>query len=480
MTDISMCSLRNNISTMNPSTLPEFRVLYILIDGISDNGVKAYGMKTPLQYGNFPYFDALAAGGLNGLHDPVQSGLACGSDTAHMSMFGYDPFKLYNGRGAYESMGSGIPMDYNEIAFKSNFAYMNDETLCVERRRVDREFTSWGLDLCADLNNIKIPGYDKDYKVTVLHATEHRCGVKISGPNLSSEITDTDPIHDNKLLRKSKAIKESNSDAVRTADIVNKLTEAIRVKLNAHPINTKRKAEGKAYTNIVLLRGCGAKLKVEGLKERQGLKGFMIAPTAVIAGIGITFGIDIKKAEGATGYYDSDYKSKGKVALENMTSGEYNFGFLHIKGVDDSGHDGDLKMKSELITRINEMIGIIITQLRQDELKQSHKVKYIILLTGDHTTPIEFREHSYEPVPIAISTVVSACLSQHTLADIKEAKDIDEIDKALCMLRDNVVKFSELDACEGSLGRFQGSEMMEVIKRFKEACAKCILDTTKH
>eukprot|EP00826_Nyctotherus_ovalis_P004929 TRINITY_DN11097_c0_g1_i1.p1 TRINITY_DN11097_c0_g1~~TRINITY_DN11097_c0_g1_i1.p1 ORF type:complete len:469 (+),score=131.99 TRINITY_DN11097_c0_g1_i1:112-1518(+) len=458
---------------------PEFRVLYILVDGIADNGVKAYGMKTPLQHGDFQHFNALAAGGLNGLHDPVQSGLACGSDTAHMSMFSYDPFKLYNGRGAYESMGSGIQMDYNEIAFKCNFAYINDDTGNVERRRVDRDFTSWGLDLCKDLNGMQIPGYEKDYKVTVLHATEHRCGVKISGANLSCEITGTDPIFDNKPLRSAKAIKESNKDAVKTADIVNKLSEGIRARLRAHPINVKRKAEGKAYTNVVLLRGCGARLKVEGLKEKQGMKGFMIAPTAVIAGIGMTFGIDIKIAEGATGYYDSDYVSKARVALENMTSGEYDFGFLHIKGVDDSGHDGNLGMKSELLRRIDDMVGTLIAQLKKDEAKQGHKVKYAVLLTGDHTTPVEVKEHSYEPVPIVISTVASAYLARYSLNEIKAAKDINPIDKALCMMRDGVNKYSELDACEGSLGRFQGSEMMGMIRRFKEACCKCIADTLK-
>ena len=73
------------------------------------------------------------------MHDPVQAGLACGSDTAHMSIFGYDPLKMYNGRGAFEAMGSGLEMaPGSDIAFKCNFAYLNEETMIVERRRVDR------------------------------------------------------------------------------------------------------------------------------------------------------------------------------------------------------------------------------------------------------------------------------------------------------------------------------------------------------
>ena len=111
------------------------------------------------------------------------------------------------------------------------------------------------------------------------------------------------------------------------------------------------------------------------------------------------------------------------------------------------------------------------------EQKTSHKVKYIILLTGDHTTPIWHKEHSYEPVPIVITTVASAYFANRSISEIKAAAEINPIDKSLCMMRDNVTKFSEINACEGSLGRFQGSEMMGIIKRFKEACAKCVTDS---
>ena len=82
--------------------------------------------------------DRLAAQGICGLHDPVQAGLACGSDTAHMSIFGYNPFLLYNGRGSFEAMGSGLSMEAGDIAFKCNFAYLNQDTNIIERRRVDR------------------------------------------------------------------------------------------------------------------------------------------------------------------------------------------------------------------------------------------------------------------------------------------------------------------------------------------------------
>lgn len=127
--------------------------------------------------------------------DPVEPGFTCGSDTAHMNIFGYPPFKFYKGRGAFESMGSGLPMQDGDIAFKCNFSYM-DEDRVIRNRRVDRDFPSWGLPLVKLIDDIKIPGYEQ-YKVTTLHATEHRIGLKVSGPNLTNDITGTDPLRDN-------------------------------------------------------------------------------------------------------------------------------------------------------------------------------------------------------------------------------------------------------------------------------------------
>jgi 2,3-bisphosphoglycerate-independent phosphoglycerate mutase len=113
-----------------------------------------------------------------------------------MAIFGYNPLTLYNGRGAFETMGAGVDMGFDDIAFKCNFAYVNDSTNVVERRRVDREF-EWGVPLCDALNNIEIPGYD-GYTVKCEYATEHRCGLMVKGKGLSSMITGNDPLKDNK------------------------------------------------------------------------------------------------------------------------------------------------------------------------------------------------------------------------------------------------------------------------------------------
>ena len=106
---------------------------------------------------------------------------------------------LFRGRGVFEAIGSGQDIRVGDIAFKSNFAYMNLETRIVEKRRVDREFPSWGIPLCDALTGIPIPGYP-EHSVEVKYATEHRCSVKVSGPRLSNVITGNDPLKDNRLI----------------------------------------------------------------------------------------------------------------------------------------------------------------------------------------------------------------------------------------------------------------------------------------
>lgn len=97
---------------------PKRRVAFVLIDGVGDVSLPRFGYKTPLQAAKVPHLDAIASAGVNGLMDPVEVGLGCGSDTAHLSLLGYDPRVYYRGRGAFESMGAGLAMSPGDIAFK--------------------------------------------------------------------------------------------------------------------------------------------------------------------------------------------------------------------------------------------------------------------------------------------------------------------------------------------------------------------------
>lgn len=156
----------------------------------------------------------------------------------------------------FEALGAGQDIRVGDIAFKSNFAFMNLDTRIVERRRVDREFPAWGIPLCQALTGIAIPGYP-DHSVEVMYATEHRCSVKVRGPRLSNKITGNDPLKDDRMVVNCEATDPENSDAVFTAALINALSEQITIKLLEQPINIERKAQGLPYANFVTLRGAG-------------------------------------------------------------------------------------------------------------------------------------------------------------------------------------------------------------------------------
>jgi 2,3-diphosphopglycerate-independent phosphoglycerate mutase len=418
-----------------------------------------------------------AATGLNGLMDPVSPGLACGSDTAHLSILGYDPRVYYRGRGAFESMGAGMDMLPGDIAFKSNFAHVSEaDGSTVLLRRVDRDFPAWGVPLCAHLDGMPVPGFP-DVGVAVRFATEHRCGVRLRGPGLSDAISGNDPLKDGLPLVRSEALPaepgapaDPAPAAVRTAAVVNALTAELHARLRAHPLNVARAAAGLPTANMVLLRGPGARLAVPTFQEVHAMRAFMIAPTCIIAGLGMSLGIDVVRVPGATGDYHSDLLAKARAAVAHLTPAlpggraAFDFCFLHVKAVDDAGHDRSVARKLEWLERSDVMVAHLVHALGAggDEC--------VMVVTGDHSTPVLSGDHSTEPVPFLISRCgpASALLrarGQPAAASPSAGSSGEGLPQPH-PLADRVLCFSEHEAAAGALGRFPGSEVMALIRNF--------------
>ena len=99
----------------------------------------------------------------------------------------------------------------------------------------------------------------------------------------------------------------------------------------------------------------------------------------------MAFGIPMVDVEGTTGYYNSNLNNKALKAIDKITSPDYDYGFIHIKAVDDAGHDKSLKIKVEQLEKTDIAIGILLQTLSE---KSDNKTQYIICVTGDHTTPV--------------------------------------------------------------------------------------------
>lgn len=383
------------------------KVLLLIIDGIGDVTIPALSNRTPLEVAHTPYMDSVAASGLNGLIDPVEPGLACGSDTAHLSILGYDPRRYYRGRGAFESMGAGLDMNPGDIAFKSNFATINADTGIVEFRRADRNFEHLGPILCESLDGLPLPGYP-EHHVAVRYATEHRCGVVVRGPGLSDAIQGTDPLKDGLPLLPVRPL-DNSPEAAHTAAVVECVSREMQRVLRNHPINMRRTAQGLNPANAVLLRGCGARIQVPTFEEMHGMKAAVVAPTKIIAGLAMSLGMTPVEAPGATGAYNSDFASKARTAAECLARGGFDVVLLHVKAVDDAGHDRNLPLKVRLLEVVDVMLGHVLRHLWEAE--QQRDGSFVVCITGDHSTPVEFGDHSNEPVPFAITHVRHAVQS---------------------------------------------------------------------
>lgn len=169
----------------------------------------------------------------------------------------------------------------------------------------------------------------------------------------------------------------------------------------------------------------------------------MIAPTAIIAGIGKSLSMDIIRVPGATGDYSSNIMEKGKAALELLTlssASANEFGLIHVKAVDDAGHDKDFHRKKHFIEKVDEMIGVLVAGcLGASDLET------ILCITGDHSTPVELGDHSFEPVPFVAAKIVGGSFSGISV-------DVDA-----------VTRFDESIAALGCFGRFSGDKLLPIL-----------------
>ncbi len=390
------------------------KILIILCDGMGDRLTNG---KTPLEAAKTPNMDKIARKGINGIMDTVKTGIRPGSDTAHLALFGYDPFEYYTGRGPFEAVGAGLKLRQGDIAIRCNFGTIKNGK--VIDRRAGRDES--GLDeLTEEINKIRIRGV----RVIFKRCMGHRAVLVLRGKNLSPNISDTDPEEIKVPLSKSVPL-DKRSNSVRTARILNEFTEKAIQILRNHRINRERIRMGKLPANVILCRGAGIISGFEPFGKRYGLKAACISATTLIVGVCKSLGMDIIEVKGATGHINSNISGKVSAAIKALNG--YDFVFLHIKGTDEASHDGDFNSKKRMIERIDrEVISPVLKKVKNTT----------IVLTADHSTPVSIKQHSADPVPIAI------------LGDVRT---------------DSVKKFSERECAHGGLNRICGQDLMNIL-----------------
>lgn len=391
------------------------KILFLVVDGLGDRPSAILNDLTPLEYAETPTLNSLATQGICGLHTTIAPGIPPGSDTAHLALFGYNPHKFYTGRGVFEAAGLGISLQPGDIAFRTNYATIRDEI--VVDRRAGRIRDDKG-ELAKLIDGLHIDGAQALFK----HSVEHRGCLVLRGKNLSHLVTSNDPKREGNPPPEITAKEEG---AEETAKVLRKLIAKVEKTFREHPFNKKRQTQGKFPANTLLVRGASSAVQFPSFEEKFALKGAVcIAGGALYKGASALVGMKVLDVPGATGRVDSDLSAKIKASLKALE--ENDFVFLHFKGADNEGHDGNFLEKVAYLEKADKALEPVID--RGD---------LVFALTGDHSTPCGVRDHSADPSPLMI--VSSDCL------------------------RDSVKEFGERSVITGGLGHIRGVDVMPII-----------------
>ena len=354
------------------------KILFTVLDGLGDRPVKSLG-GTPLESADTPNLDNLAKGGETGLIAPQFEGDFPTSKEGHLGLFGFNPTDDDLRRGVFEVLGAGMELKEGDVAFRGNFATVDKNLKIIDRRAGRISDTS---SLVEKINGMEVKGI----KIIIKPGVSHRAGVILRGEGLSHHVSDGD-LHKEGIKAPKMKPTDKSKEAEFTALILNKFLDKIHEVLESHSFNKKRKEKDLLPANFILLRGAGRLKNMESFEEKWGISASCVAGGTLYKGIGKALGMDFLEVEGATGKHDTDLEGKFEKALSSL--GKYDFSFLHIKATDNFSHDGDCLGKKRFIEKIDDQfssVGDVLT-----------------IVTGDHCTSCEKKEHIGDPIPVLVS-----------------------------------------------------------------------------
>lgn len=394
------------------------KILLIVMDGLGDRGSKELGGKTPLQAASTPNLDWFAQNGSSGIMDVISPGIPPGSDTSHLALLGYEPYKVYKGRGPFEAAGIGLLGQEGDVAFRCNFSTVDEDLKVIDRRagRIKEPDTS---QLVASVQGMVIDGVE----VLVKEGTEHRAALLLRGPGLSADVSDVDPHELGSILK----CNPLSSGAELTAKVVNEFVRRTYEIWKDHPVNLRRRAENLPEANILLTRGAGSFPDIKAFPVKNEVSAACVAGVGMIKGICDICGLDVLVPPAVcNGGLNTDMIVKVDMALEALNN--YDFVLMNVKAPDITGHDGLARTKVEVVERLDKMAAHLRAKMTDN---------MVIAFTADHCTPVESGDHTGDPVPLTIYTTG--------------------------LVEDRCEAFNEADCAYGRLGRIRGSDLLPIL-----------------
>ena len=411
------------------------KIIYVLLDGVGDLPHPDLAGKTPLEAATTKNMDALAKNGIMGQVISVGKGIAPESDIAVFNMLGYKfQHSDYAGRGVVEAIGIGIDFKDGDLALRGNFATLDNEGKIIDRRagrKIEREDVE---EISREIEK-EIKFSSPNASVVVAPTVGHRVTVRLRNSKpLSSEISNTDPAYGrvdgmgiakavSDFMEIEKCIPlEQTENAISTANLVNEFTEQSLEIMKKSDVNKRRSQKNKKLLNIILLRDAVNKYpNVKPINDLHSMNFSCIVDMPVEVGISNILKMRAYNAGGLT-----DYEEKASVAAQAMET--ENAIYVHLKGPDEFGHDGDAIGKMKNIEEIDKrFFGTLL-----DHIDVS---KVAVMISADHSTPSIHKGHSADPVPVLIS------------GDM--------------IINDDTQRFTEADAKNGAIGLIEGAQVIK-------------------
>ena len=336
------------------------KIVLLVMDGLGGLPVEPGG-QTALEAANTPNMDRLATEGMIGQTIPIRPGITPGSGPAHQALFGYDPIQYEIGRGVLEAVGVGLDVGTGDVAARGNFVTLDSEGKITDRRagRIPSEESG---PLVERLKKIEIPGV----KIDVRQVKEYRFAVVMRGDNLNPEIEDTDPQETGvPPLPVQPRVAVAGPTARLFEQWIAKACEAL---------------SGEKRANGVMLRGFSTDPNLPSFQEAYGLDPACISVYPMYKGISKLVGMKVIQFQGET--------PEDEFAALARVWDEHDFFFVHIKKTDSKGEDGDFAGKAGIIEGVDQALPRLL------ELKPD-----VLIITGDHSTPVRLKSHSWHPVP---------------------------------------------------------------------------------
>ncbi len=357
------------------------KYVVVLGDGMADEPIEALGGKTPLEYADTPAMDRLSKRAEMGMVQTIPEGMKPGSDTANLSVLGYDPIVYYSGRSPLEALSIGVPMKDTDVALRCNIVTLSEEDVPFEERIIiDHSSGEISTRDCAVLlEAVKAELENETYQFYVGTSYRH-CLIWNQG-----RVLELCPPHDvlgqvigqylpgdENLLRMMK----------RSYDI-----------LAGHPINIERKKKGLNPANCCWFWGAGTKPALSSFQEKNGLKAVMVSAVDLLKGIAVGAGMGVAKVEGANGGLHTNYEGKVQAALDALRR-DCDFAYIHVEAPDEMGHQGSVEKKVQAIEFLDKRVIGPLTEALDRE-----GTAYRLLVMPDHPTPVRVRTHTAGSVP---------------------------------------------------------------------------------